>query len=367
MKLSVVMAVRDGQPYLRDAIESVLAQSFADFEFIIVDDGSTDETPRILHRYERQDSRIRVLRNPVSLGPYPSANRGLAAARGRFIARHDGDDISPPSRFEVQLGLLESDDEISLVTGAVELFGADQRPQVKCPPAWQPRLEWELLFRNVVGAGAHVMFPRVVRGDAVRFPERHPYAEDYKLWCILGRRGRVICPEEIVYRHRQHPLSISQGKSADQADCFAAMCCEYQGELLESPIHPELSLSLCRFWNLAGHRLSLADFHEVNATLCRLRFRFLDYVGHRFGAKAKATLEMDIDRALRMRWRRWLYRLLRSVHGTQWHKPIAIADDTQRAFTIARTVVRGEAVAVSSRLRSHRRSMAAILRGHVDP
>jgi glycosyltransferase involved in cell wall biosynthesis len=302
------MAVRDGQPYVPEAIEGVLAQSFADFEFIIVDDASTDDTPEILRRYARHDSRIRVLRNPTSIGPYPSANRGLAEARGRFIARHDGDDVSPPARFEVQLAAAEAADDITLVTGAIESFGCEHQSHVKRPPSWQPRLEWELLFRNVVGAGAHVMFPRVIRGAAIRFPERYPYAEDYKLWCILSRLGRVACPEQIVYRHRQHPLSITCSRRTHQVDCLAAMRCEYQAEHLSSSVDREVSLAVSHFWNLSTERLVFANFQQVSATLTELRRRFLDYVRRRYGWKDGIALDTDIDYALRERLRHWLCR-----------------------------------------------------------
>src|SRR6266446_6576122 len=106
MRLSVIMAVRNGEQYVSEAIESVLAQSVTDFEFLIVDDASTDGTPRILSEYQRRDSRICVWHNQSNLGPYPSANRALMRARGRFVARHDGDDISPPERFAIQLAAL---------------------------------------------------------------------------------------------------------------------------------------------------------------------------------------------------------------------------------------------------------------------
>src|SRR5947209_7962472 len=119
MRLSVVMAVRNGEPYIRDAIESVLAQSVSDFEFLIVDDASTDQTASILSEYRRQDSRIRVWQNHRQLGPYPSVNRMLLHARADVIARHDADDVSPPERFSIQLDALESSPDVALVTGAV--------------------------------------------------------------------------------------------------------------------------------------------------------------------------------------------------------------------------------------------------------
>ena len=140
------MAVRNGAQYVREAIESVLAQSVTDFEFLVVDDFSDDETPRLLSEYQRIDSSIRVIRNDRVLGPYPSANRALAQARGRFIARHDADDLSPPGRFETQIAALD-EPNVSLVTGAIELFGRGRYANgVWRPPSWQPRLEWDSTF-----------------------------------------------------------------------------------------------------------------------------------------------------------------------------------------------------------------------------
>src|SRR4051812_31027037 len=102
VQLSVVMAVRNGERYLREAIDSVLGQSVADFECLIVDDASSDDTAAILAWYEKHDARVRVLRNAQQHGVPASVNRGLMQARGSFIARHDADDLSHRDRFAVQ-------------------------------------------------------------------------------------------------------------------------------------------------------------------------------------------------------------------------------------------------------------------------
>jgi glycosyltransferase involved in cell wall biosynthesis len=171
MTLSVIMAVRDGERHLREALDSVLAQSVGDFEFVIVDDASSDETPAILDAYRQRDRRIRVMRNERCVGPYPSANRGLLAAQGDIIARHDADDVSPPDRFAIQLEMFRRGAPV-LVAGTVEMFrDSEQASRIINPPDWQPRLEWELLFTNVIGAGSHVMFPRVVEGVPVGTPK----------------------------------------------------------------------------------------------------------------------------------------------------------------------------------------------------
>ena len=104
-KVSVVMSVYNGERYLREAVDSILGQTFGAFEFVIVDDASTDETPLILSGYT--DPRIVFLRNDENLGLTRSLNVGLKMACGEYIARQDADDISLPNRLERQVGLLD--------------------------------------------------------------------------------------------------------------------------------------------------------------------------------------------------------------------------------------------------------------------
>src|SRR6266851_6734363 len=291
------MAVRDGELYVRDAIESVLSQSVTDFEFLIVDDGSSDGTPGILSEYQRRDSRICVFRNDSHLGPYPSANRALTEARGRVIARHDADDISPVDRFAIQLDAFDSAAETSLVTGAVEFFGG-RRNDTSHPPGWQPRLEWELLFTNAVGAGAHVMFPRMLGGAPVLFAAKQRYAEDYGLWCRLSRLGRVVCPTQVVYRYRQHGSSITSRHKAEQDECLARLRYDYQRQYLTPAVRNDTVADVSRFWNEDGARPLGATADDIAAALGDLRMRFLAYVEGRYGISDRVALAAEIDRAL---------------------------------------------------------------------
>jgi glycosyltransferase involved in cell wall biosynthesis len=348
MRLSVVMAVRDGEPYLAEAIESVLGQTVTDFEFIIVDDASRDRTAAILREYQQRDSRIRVLRNDTCRGPYPSANRGIGEARGEFLARHDADDVSPRNRFETQLEALTSCEGVVLATGVVDMFG-DRRGKIS-PPAWQPRLEWELLFRNVIGAGAHVMFPRVVGGWRVVFDERFRYAEDYALWCALSRLGRVVCPNRIVYHHREHARSISQSRRAEQDECLAAMRCEYQAEYV--PTSCQLSLAVAHYWTLTGERPAGSALKPVDAALGRLRDRFLDYVEWRYGADQRARLDREL----------LVYRLYRSLHRRD-HRALgdalAVAIQRRQVFDVSGGAARLAATGALARFGQLRRRFSS--------
>src|ERR1039458_3032292 len=110
--VSVVMAVRNGMPYLTESIESILAQTMRDFEFIVINDGSTDETERYLGGLA--DSRLRIF-SQANAGVGASANRGIALARGRYVARMDADDVSLPTRLERQVQFLRENPEVALV------------------------------------------------------------------------------------------------------------------------------------------------------------------------------------------------------------------------------------------------------------
>ena len=325
MRLSVVMAVRDGEPYIREAIESVLSQSIPDFEFLIVDDASTDKTRAIVSSYERRDPRLRLLCNARPLGPYPSANRALDEARGEFVARHDADDISASDRFAIQLSALQADATTALVTGTVETFNSRGQVFLVRPPRWQPRLEWELLFTNVVGAGGHVMFPRVFEGRPVSFPATHRYAEDYGLWCSLARRGRVVCPLDVVYHRRQHDASITSSRKSEQDECVALQRHEYQSLYFGAGVPPSVCDDLAKFWGARG-TLSLAeDLNRVGVKLGELRTGFLDYVGRRYGLADRGRLERELDEATVDRLMHWLTQAIRLEDGRTFRDLMALS------------------------------------------
>ena len=118
-RLSVIMSVFNAGPYLRPAIDSVLAQTFRDFELVVVDDASTDNGRDIIDSYT--DPRLARLYNPVNLGLSRSLNRAMAASRGELLARMDGDDISFPHRFAAQVDFLDRHPEVGVVGAAMEV------------------------------------------------------------------------------------------------------------------------------------------------------------------------------------------------------------------------------------------------------
>ncbi|MDQ4061967.1 MAG: glycosyltransferase [Pseudomonadota bacterium] len=200
--VSVLMSVYNGAPFLDAAIDSIRAQSFDDFEFIIIDDGSTDATPAILARHAVADPRIRIL-SQRNLGLIAALNRGLAEASGVYVARMDADDIAKPHRLERQIGMLDSDRRLVLVGSRYEVIdaqGAVLRPgDVPTDPA---RIR-ETLDRTNCIAHPTVLMRRDAVLAAGGYRRAYLLCEDYDLWLRLAEAGDLLnLPDRLLsYRH----------------------------------------------------------------------------------------------------------------------------------------------------------------------
>ncbi len=201
--------------WLHEASESVLAQTFEDFEFIIVDDGSTDETWNIIQRYRERDQRIVAISKPHS-GLADSLNVGIAQARGAWIARLDADDLCEPNRFEEQLRFVLGHPEVVLLgTDFVEIdeFGLGLR-RIHCPSRHRELVSnLERLRRFFPHSSA--FFKRDVARSAGCYNPWNRLSEDSDLWLRLAERGRIACLQTCLVRARKHAEQISNSRSAD--------------------------------------------------------------------------------------------------------------------------------------------------------
>jgi len=222
--VSVVMAVHNDAQYVRAAIASILLQSLHDFEFIIVDDGSTDRSAAILEGYAREDSRIRLLTNARNVGLTRSLNIGLDAVRGSFVARMDADDIALPGRLATQVGVFRRLPDIVLCgTNTIRIDAAGKRLAVGEWPEDRGILGWYALFRPAV-AHPTAMYPASLVSEGVRYDERLRTAQDYELWSRLLQHGDATVVQEPLLLCRLHRQSITGARRAEQADTAAEIC-----------------------------------------------------------------------------------------------------------------------------------------------
>lgn len=214
--VSVIMSVYNDARYLRQAIESILNQTLCDFEFIIINDGSTDRSGRILDRYARRDERIRVI-HQENTGLTKALNRGLAEAGGELIARMDADDISLPERFEKQVAFLAEHPEVVAVGSAVESMDGGGRPvRVTRYPVDGVHLSQALLTNGAALCHPAVMMrrePVLARGG---YDERYVLAQDRDLWLKLEEHGTLANVSAILLRYRVHVRSISTARRLEQ-------------------------------------------------------------------------------------------------------------------------------------------------------
>ena len=218
--VSVLMPVYNGSRYLRGAIESVLAQSFGDFELIVVDDGSTDGVRRVLREYERRDTRVRLFERPHA-GIVATLNFGLRQCRGEFVARMDGDDVALPNRLEAQVALLRREPGVAVVGGGYELVDAAGRLlRIEYPPTGDAALQELCLSGRTPICHPLATIRRSALTVAGDYDAGLEMAEDLDLWLRLGEVGRLACVPEVVLKYRQHSGSLSETRQRQQGEAI---------------------------------------------------------------------------------------------------------------------------------------------------
>ncbi|MCC6456214.1 MAG: glycosyltransferase [Caldilineaceae bacterium] len=207
-RVSVVMAVHNGEAFLREAMDSILTQTFGDFELIVIDDASTDSTPAILASYT--DARIVLLTNQTNKGQTLSLNAGLAIARGELIARHDADDISSRTRFEAQVAAMSQQPALGLLgTGYQVIDRCGQRLETVLLPATNAELQARLESGNCFCHGS-VMIRRSCLEEVGGYRGYFRMTQDYDLWLRLSERHELASLQMPLYQLRFDALSMSR-------------------------------------------------------------------------------------------------------------------------------------------------------------
>jgi glycosyltransferase involved in cell wall biosynthesis len=230
-KVTVLMPVYNGEKYLCEAIDSILNQTFTDFEFLIIDDGSTDKSLEIINSY--QDSRIKVVQHKENLGVSEASNKGLTLAQGELIAKMDCDDISIPNRLQKQVNFLDNHHEITIVGSYVELIDSQSKAlnhQYKYPLTHDDIVNAMLVSNPMAQPSVMFRCSEVLDIGGYQFKKEWNgvSTEDYDLWLRIAARGHKFAniPESLVY-YRNHPNSSTQIAIANGRMCVGFNNCFY--------------------------------------------------------------------------------------------------------------------------------------------
>ncbi|WP_334124749.1 glycosyltransferase [Empedobacter brevis] len=215
MTISVVLPVYNGELYLKEAISSILNQTYSDFELIIINDGSTDNSLNIIHSFD--DNRI-VLIDQSNQGLAKSLNNGLRKAKGKFIARMDADDIALPQRFEKQIQYLEKRTDVKLLGTAIDMIDKDGNVIATDVP-YIGNSFLKKFLQKIGNPFKHptVIFDREIALNVGGYNEDiGKYFEDYFLWNEIAHHGKIEILNEVLLKYRVTPGSImSSVKSND--------------------------------------------------------------------------------------------------------------------------------------------------------
>lgn len=213
-EVSVILCVYNGQSYLRDAVNSILDQTYTDFELIVVDDGSNDESAEILRSY--RDERVRLLQSGKNIGLTKSLNIGLSHARGRYIARQDVDDISLSNRLQKQVEYLHQHPEIAVVGTWIEQIDTNGTKLGRVAyPLGSAEIRERLLHENCLCHGS-VLMRREQVTDLGGYREMFMLAQDWDLWLRMSEKYALANLPDVLYLFRRRPSSLSAAQQERQ-------------------------------------------------------------------------------------------------------------------------------------------------------
>jgi glycosyltransferase involved in cell wall biosynthesis len=208
-KISVVMASHNGERFIKESIDSVLGQTYADFEFLIVDDGSTDLTAVILNEYKARDERIKIITNAQCLGLTKSLNIAIKQAKGEFVARMDDDDISLKNRFEKQIDFIQKNPEIILLGGFADLINdkGEIIGEKKLAVSSQ-EIKKRLLFNNQLIHSLWFARKNILIKEGL-YNEKFKKAQDYEFILRLASKYKIANLPETLLKYRVLKTSLS--------------------------------------------------------------------------------------------------------------------------------------------------------------
>jgi glycosyltransferase involved in cell wall biosynthesis len=246
--VSIVMAAFNEAKYIAEAIESILKQSYENFEFIIINDGSVDNTAEIIDSYK--DPRIKHIKNETNLKLIASLNKGLAAAKGKYIARMDADDISVPGRLQKQVDFMESHPEIGICGAQLTVFG-NMTGAMNYPLEHKDILLY-MLITSPFGNNVVIFRKEVLDQHALFFTEGYYHSEDYKSWTNWLKVTKGHNLDEYLVRYRSHSKSVSVSNRFAQRQTRNRVRREYA----ESVFHLSPADAECLFGKLSAKRMS---------------------------------------------------------------------------------------------------------------
>jgi glycosyltransferase involved in cell wall biosynthesis len=270
------MPVYNAEKYLIEALDSILQQTFHDYELIVIDDGSTDRSSAIIESYAKKDRRVIVHRQD-NCGLIMSLNQGCSLARGKYIARMDADDVSLPQRLEKQLDYLEQRLDIGLLGTWIQDIGPNGEPGPIWPlPTTPASIRWFLMFGNCIAHPSVMGRRELIQSLGYRAEAAH--VEDYDLWIRMSAVSRVANLPEVLVKYRVLNQSASSQNLPVQQSQAGKLRQSLMAELLDlgdAPVQVITKDLLLRLYSSYRQKHSLSSGDESEIVLDVVRRLYL--------------------------------------------------------------------------------------------
>lgn len=262
--VSVVMSVYNGEKYLKSAVDSILSQTHKNFEFLIINDGSTDKTMEILNSYT--DKRIKILDNKENKGLIYSLNKGFNEAKGKYIARMDADDIALEDRLKKQILFLEKNQDIAICDGGIKIFKDNLTFISKnfISNMTPEQMKVRLLFKNCITHPATMIRTDIIHKLNLKYNIDDKGMEDFGLWIHMSKFVKLGKIDSIILKYRYLSTSISanvlqkiENYKNTLKNCFKRQYKEIFDNLSEKDL--DIHIEICIINNLKKYKFSLEE------------------------------------------------------------------------------------------------------------
>lgn len=288
-KVTVLMAVHNGEPFLAEAIESILGQSFEDFEFLVVEDASTDASQKLITSFA--DPRLRLISNREQLGLSRSLNKGLEQAAGQYVARMDHDDISLPQRLKMQVDFLDLHADIDVLGTWARTLGLSPQQTWRYPTR-DDEIRSEFIFNSSLVHGSVMLRKETFDHVKLRYDPEVTRAQDYELWIRAAPNVQFANLNTVLLRYRIHDGQVGRRQNTAQQGIAEGVRLRLIQRLGIEPNASELQ---------AHNQISRWEAPQGRAELEALESWFLKL---RAGNKTSEPFPAsEFDKALDGRWR----------------------------------------------------------------
>ncbi|OZN24964.1 glycosyl transferase family 2 [Actinobacillus seminis] len=271
--VSVLVPAYNVSSYVREALSSVLAQTYKHLEIIVIDDGSTDNTGEILNQLAKSDTRLRIIHNEKNIGIIKTLNKGLNLAKGDYIARMDADDLIVPDWIEKILNRMENEPHIFAMGGSLQILSSNTGKLAKIYkngeifqyPTEHDDIIRTLPFDNPMAHPTMVMRAEIFSRNGLRYDEHYPKAEDYKLWLEISKIGQLANLPDVLLQYRIHENQTSSMHNQQQISTARKIRFEAANRFFEII---GLTSQLPYDFNAKSLHLLTAEIDEKNAEIC---------------------------------------------------------------------------------------------------